>query len=157
MQCCCSFVSEWPVQKSVAPRLCTMSKVSKRFFTYTLCSHGQRITTFTILQSIYYIRCWHTTEVIIADPASELYTSLQMCQGLNMDRVQKYAKLQSQGMARKEHNCVIPLKKVLDMEKDITLTIVSTMQQVLDRVWSEMMSNIPAKEESVVCELQKGT
>ena len=60
-------------------------------------------------------------------------------------------------MARKEHNGVIPLNKALDTGKDITIPIVSPVQQVLDRVRSEMISNIPTKEELFACEAQKGT
>ena len=77
-----------------------------------------------------------------------------------MDRVLKYAKyfeLQSRGMARKEHNDVIPLNKALVMEKEIICTIVSPVQQVLDWVRGEIISNIITKEESVICESQKGT
>ena len=48
-------------------------------------------------------------------------------------------------MGKKEHNGVIPLNKILDRGKDIDFKIVSPVQQVLDRVRSEMNNNIPTK------------
>ena len=77
-----------------------------------------------------------------------------------MDRAQKYTKyfeLQSQVMGRRDHNGVIPLNKALATEKDITFKIVSPVQQILDRVRSEVNKNMTTKEESVVCEGQKVT
>ena len=77
-----------------------------------------------------------------------------------MDRVQTYTKyfeLQSQEMGRKEYNGVILLNKAIDTENDITFTIVSPVQQVLDLVRSKVIKNMFTKEESFVCKAQKIT
>jgi hypothetical protein len=74
-----------------------------------------------------------------------------------MDRVEKYIKyFKSQAKADKEKDAVVPLNKDLDRTSTITMSVVSPVQQVLDRVKSELNKPSPyINEATSPCKQQR--